>query len=195
LLFWDEKVKNLFILFLILWLSISLFSSDLTKKYNLKTKVDEKHGITWYIHKNNMQSRSRIYLYIGKINKDNKYFLKLRINYYAPINLFIKEYVFKIDDDEYTLTPRKTIQTYYIRSTAIGTDDLEEENSGETICETYDVSINSEELVLMEKIANSKKTSLKYQGVKGYKRVKIHKSSIEAIRDVLDAFKEMVKSQ
>jgi len=51
--------KTIIIVFILLF-SISLFSSDLAKKYNLKTKVDKKHGITWYIHKNNMQSRSRI---------------------------------------------------------------------------------------------------------------------------------------
>ncbi len=188
-------MKKTTIIIFILLLSASLFSSDIAKKYNLKTKVDKKHGITWYIHKNNMQSRSRISLYIGKINEENKYFLKLRINYYAPVNLFIKEYIFKIEDEEYTLIPRKTIQTFYIRSTAIGTDNFDtEEGEGETICETYDVSINNEELELMEKIANSKKVGLKYQGVKGYRRVKIHKNSIKAIKEVLDAFQEMIKN-
>jgi hypothetical protein len=33
---------------------------------------------------------------------------------------------------------------------------------------------------------------LRYNGVKGYKRAKIHKSSKKAIKDVLNAFRELI---
>jgi hypothetical protein len=68
-------------------------------------------------------------------------------------------------------------------------DEPSDESAG--ICEYYDIAINKEEFELMEKLSNAKTVKLRYNGVKGYKRVKIHNSSKKAIRDVLDAFKEL----
>ena len=69
-------------------------------------------------------------------------------------------------------------------------DQDSDENAG--ICEIYDVAINQEEFDLFEKLSNAKKVKLRYNGAKGFKRVKIHKSTINAIKDVLNAFKELI---
>lgn len=61
------------------------------------------------------------------------------------------------------------------------------------ICEVYDVAANQEEFDLMEKISNAKTVKLRYNGIKGYKRVSIHNISKKAIKDVLNAYKELTE--
>ncbi|GAJ19051.1 unnamed protein product, partial [marine sediment metagenome] len=51
-------------------------------------------------------------------------------------------------------------------------------------CEVYDVAANQEEFDLMEKISSAKTVKLRYNGVKGFKRVKIHKSSKKGKADL-----------
>ena len=152
--------------------------------------MDKKNGIIWYKHKYNSGTNSRIYLYFGKRIEDNQYYLGMVIAYYASSELFINEYIFTIDDEEHVLIPRKTIQIVEMRDNPSRMDNVDDESKG--ICEVYDVLINQEEFNLMEKISNAKTVKLRYNGVKGFKRVKIHKNSKKAIKDVLNAFKELI---
>ncbi len=184
-----SKIGFIALMFFVLFLSLSLFSSDFEKKYNLKSQIDKKNGIIWYKHKKGSGSNTKIYPYIGKRIEDNQCSLRMVILYQGPNNLFIKEYIFTVDDEEYILTPRNTIKTVEMGENPVGGNP---NTASRGICEVYDVAANQEEFDLMEKISSGKIIKLRYNGVKGYKRVKIHNSSKKAIKDVLDAFKELM---
>jgi len=184
-------MKRASIIILVLLFSISLFSSDFEKKYKLKSQIDKKNGIIWYKHKNNTGTNSRVYLYFGKKQDADQFFLRMVIAYYDPSRPIVEEYRFTIDDEEHVVKPRATVRTIDLKTNRVRMDDqTSDESAG--ICEFYDVAINQEEFELMEKLSNAKTVKLHYNGVKGYKRVKIHNSSKKAIKDVLDAFKELV---
>ncbi len=182
--------KTTSLICLILLFTGFLFSSDFEKKYNLKSKIDKKNGITWYTHKNNTGTNSRVYLYFGKIQDADQFFLRMVIAYYAPSRLIVEEYRFTIDDQEHVVRPRGTVRTVDARTNRARMDQNSDESAG--ICEIYDIAINEEEYELMEKLSQAKTVKLRYKGVKGFKRVKIHKRTINAIKDVLNAFKELI---
>jgi hypothetical protein len=183
-------MKRASIIIFVLLFSVSLLSSDFEKKYNLKSQIDKKNGIIWYKHKNNTGTNSRVYLYFGKKQDADQFFLRLVIAYYAPSRLIVEEYKFTIDDEEHVVKPRTTVRTIDVKTNRARMDQDSDENAG--ICEIYDVAINKEEFELMEKLSQAKTVKLRYEGVKGFKRVKIHKSSKKAIKDVLNAFKELI---
>lgn len=183
-------MKKASIIIFVLLFSISLLSSDFEKKYNLKSQIDKKNGIIWYKHKNNTGTNSRVYLYFGKKQDTDRFFLRLVIAYYASSRLIVEEYRFTIDDQEYVVKPRATVRTIDVKTNRARMNQDSDESAG--ICEIYDIAINQEEFDLFEKLSNAKKVKLRYNGAKGFKRVKIHKSTINAIKDVLNAFKELI---
>ena len=183
-------MKRASIIIFVLLFSVSLLSSDFEKKYNLKSQIDKKNGIIWYKHKNNTGTNSRVYLYFGKKQDADQFFLRLVIAYYAPSRLIVKEYKFTIDDEEHVVKPRATVRTIDVKTNRARMDQDSDVSTG--ICEIYDIAINKEEFELMEKLSQAKTVKLRYEGVKGFKRVKIHKSSKKAIKDVLNAFKELI---
>ncbi len=182
-------MKRASIIAFVLLFSISLLSSDFEKKYKLKTQIDKKNGIIWYKHKNNSGTSSRVYVYFGKKQDADQYFLRMVIAYYATKRLIVEEYTFTIDDEEHVVKPRGLVRTLDVRTNRARMDEPSDESVG--ICEFYDIAINQEEFELMEKLSNAKTVKLRYNGVKGFKKVKIHNSSKKAIKDVLDAFKEL----
>jgi len=183
-------MKRASIIIFVLLFSVSLLSSDFEKKYNLKSQIDKKNGIIWYKHKNNTETNSRVYLYFGKKQDADLYFLRMVIAYYAPSRLIVEEYRFTIDDEEHVVKPRATVRTKDLRTNRARMDQDSDESAG--ICEIYDIAINKEEFELMEKLSQAKTVKLRYNGVKGYKRIKIHTSSKKAIKDVLNAFEELI---
>jgi len=176
--------------FLIIIMSTLFLSSNILKRYHLKSKFDKKNNITWYMHKKNYGTNSMIYLYIGKNHNNNGYFLRMGISYCASSRLFIDKYLFTLDKEEFILTPRKTIQTREIRGSNLPSGNAGYDSRG--ICEVYDVQVNQEEFNLMEKISRSKIGRLRFEGIKGYKKKKIHKTTKKALTDVLNAYKELL---
>ncbi len=185
-------MKRVSIIALVLLFSFSLFSSEFEKKYNLKSQIDEKNGIIWYKHKKNTGTSSRVYVYFGKKQDANQYFIRMVLAYYGSSRLIINEFKFTIDGEEHVVTPRAALRTIDVNMNRARIDQPSDEGSG--ICEFYDIAINQEELELMEKLSNAKTVKLRYTGLKGFKKTKIHNSSKKAIRDVLAAFKDMVGS-
>ena len=183
------NIGSIALIIFVLFLSLSLFSSDFEKKYNLKSQIDKKNGIIWYKHKKGSGGNTKIYPYFGKRIEDNQCSLRMVILYRGPDNLFVKEYIFTVDDEEHILTPRNKIQTVEMGENPVGGNP---NTASRGICEVYDVAANQGEFDLMEKISNAKTVKLRYNGVKGYKKEKIHTSSKKAIKDVLDAFKELM---
>jgi len=183
-------MKRASIIIFVVLFSISLLCSDFEKKYNLKSQIDKKNGIIWYKHKNNTGANSRVYLYFGKKQDADQFILRMVIAYYAPSRLIVEEYRFTIDDEEHVVKPRATVRTVEVKTNRARMDQDIDKSAG--ICEIYDIAINKEEFELFEKLSNAKKVKLRYNGVKGFKRVKIHTSSKKAIKDVLNAFKELI---
>lgn len=182
-------MRKIYLVIVLLFSSQLIYPSDIEKKYNLKSQLDKKNGIVWYKHKNNTGTNSRVYLYFGKKQDTDQFFLRMVIAYNAPSRLIIEEYKFTIDDEEHVVKPRDVVRTIEARTNRGRMDEPSDESVG--ICEYYDIGINKEEFELMEKLSSAKTVKLRYIGVKGYKRVKIHNSSKKAIKDVLDAFKEL----
>ena len=188
-------MKKIAIIIGIFYLAVSLwsydFQKDLEKKYNLKSETDKKKGITWYKHKNSVNTNSRIYLYFGVKNKNNQLILRMVISHYAGEKLFIKEYKFNIDGKEYILTPREKVQTIDTKESLLDRDTEVTESRG--VCEIYDVMINQEEFNLLQEMSKAKIVKLRYDGVKGYKKVAIHDETKEAIGDVIKAIIEVAE--
>lgn len=183
-------MRKVYLVIFIFFLSQLLYPSDFEKKYNLKSQIDKKNGIIWYKHENNTGAKSRVYLYFGKKQDADQFLIRMVIAYYAPSRLIVEKYTFTIDDEEHVVEPRETIRTIDVKTNRARMDQPSDESAG--ICEFYDIAINKEEFELMEKLSQAKTVKLRYDGVKGYKRVKIHTSSKKAIKDVLNAFKELI---
>jgi hypothetical protein len=173
--------------------SVSLYTADkyFEKKYNLKSIVDEQNGIIWYKHRQGTQGAVKIYPYIGKRMDSEQRFLRMVILFYGSENLFVNEYVFTADDEEFVLKPRKTIETVEMRESSTRRNTAETGSESKGIVEVYDVAADPEEYEMMEKISRAKTVKLRYNGVKGFRKVAIHKETKRAIKDVLDAYKEL----
>ncbi|MGB6338769.1 MAG: hypothetical protein WBF32_03265 [Candidatus Aminicenantaceae bacterium] len=184
-------MKKICLILIVLFISTSLYPLDesFEKKYNLKSQVDEENGIIWYRHKKGSGGNTKIYPYIGKRTKSEECFLRMVILYAGPQNLFVKEYVFTVDDVEHILIPRKKIETVEAKDNFLRSGDRDMSGG---IVEVYDVAANQEEFELMEKISRAKTVKLKYIGVIGFKRKPIHKTTKKAMGEVLAAYKELM---
>lgn len=184
-------MKKICLILIVLFISTSLYPLDkaFEKKYNLKSQVDEDKGIIWYRHKKGLGGNTKIYPYFGHRMQSGECFLRMVILYAGPENLFVKEYIFTVDDEEHSLIPRKKIETVETKDNFLRTGDREMSGG---IVEVYDVVPNQEEFDLMEKISKAKTVKLKYIGVKGWKRKPIHKTTKKAMGEVLAAYKELM---
>jgi len=186
-------MKKLSILLSVLLLAGNIFSAQIEKKFNLISKEDKKNGITWYKHKTNTGSNSRIYMYFGK-NKENQLFVHMVISFIAPEHLWVENYLFTIDGEEQTLLPREKVRHVDLQSNRMREDYFFESNTNQGICELYDVMINQEEFDLLNKISQAETVKLKYDGVKGYNRVTIHAETKNALKETIAALHELIKS-
>lgn len=186
-------MKRVIILILVLVFFMSLFSigsKSIEKKFKLSVKVDKKKGFTTYMPRS-AKGRSRIFIYIVKNNRDNSYFLRLRIAYFADSLLHIKQYVFTIDGEEHIVAVRGVVRMQDLKRLDLPGDYDDTASGG--ICEYYDIAMNSQEIEIMKKIAALKIVKMKYDGTKGFKKIKIHKRAKKGIKQVLDAFEEFTK--
>jgi hypothetical protein len=184
-------MKKICLILIFLFISTSLYPLDkaFEKKYNLKAQVDEDIGIIWYKHKKGSGGNTKIYPYIGQRMGSDECFLRMVILYAGPENLFVKEYIFTVDDEEHVLTPRKKIETVETRDNFLRSGDRDRSGG---IVEVYDVVPNQEEFELMEKISKANTVKLKYNGVKGFERVAVHNTTKKAMGEVLAAYKELI---
>jgi hypothetical protein len=184
-------MKKLCLILVVLFVSASLYPLDkaFEKKYNLKPQVDEANGIIWYKHKKGSGGNTKIYPYIGQRIQSGECFLRMVILYAGPENLFVKEYIFTVDDEEHSLIPRKKIETVETKDNFLRSGHRDMSGG---IVEVYDVTPNQEEFEMMEKISKAKTVKLRYNGVRGYKKVPIHKTTKKAMGEVLAAYKELM---
>ncbi len=161
------------------------------KKYNLKPIVDEKNGITWYKHKEGTQGGVKIYPYIGKRMESGETFLRMVIIYYGRDNIFVNEYIFTVDDEEFVLKPRRTVETVEMRESRSRRNTADTGSMSKGLAEIYDIAASPEEYAMMEKICQAKTVKLRYNGATGYLKVPVHKETKKAMKDVLNAYKEL----
>ena len=181
-------------------------SKRIEKKFKLQVRVDEKRGFTTYMPKSG-QGRSRVFLYIVKNNSNNNYILRLRIAYFADAMLHMKKYIFTADGEEHVVSVRGIVRMQSLqrmnlpRYDQARMQDAEQQDlerveytaASSGICEYYDSAMNTEEIEIIKKIAASKKVKLRYEGTKGFKKIKIHKAEVKDIKRVLGAFEEFTK--
>lgn len=190
-------MKNIYAGLLLLCLCAALVAADkaFEKKYNLKPIVDEQNGIIWYKHKEGTQGGVKIYPYIGKRMESNETFLRMVIIYYGNANIFVNEYVFTVDGEEFVLKTRKTPETVEMRESRSRRNTNETYNMSKGLVEIYDVAATPEEYAMMEKISQAKTVKLRYNGSTGYLKAPVHKQTKKAMKDVLDAYKELMGLQ
>ncbi len=85
-----------------------------------------------------------IYPYIGK--KENQYWLRLKFQYTSDDWLFIERAILMIDGEKYTVT-----------------GNWERDNNSD-IWEWLDLSVEENELLILEKLVNSKDAKVRYEG-------------------------------
>jgi hypothetical protein len=188
-------MKKIIILILIVGFSMSLLAAGekaILKKYKLSAKVDSVRGYTTYMPKR-AADRHRIFVYIVKRHMDDSYILRLRIAYYAPEMLHLKRYVFYIDDKEHEILVRDTVRMQTMERLQLPGNYYDQQGGG--ICEYYDIAMNSGETEIMKKVAASKGVKLKYEGTKGFKKIKIHKGEAKVIKRGFDAFEAFNSQQ
>lgn len=163
-------------------------TKSIEKKYKVAARVDQKKGVTTYMPKG-ADLRSRLLVYIVKPDNNPEYILRLRVAYFAEEMLFLKRFTFEIDGEELEILVRDTVRTQDLRNPNLPGDYAG--SSGGGIVEFYDIAVNPGETEVLKKIAATKGVKMKYEGTKGFKKFKIHKSEVTDIKRVLDAFEEL----
>ena len=144
---------------------------------NLRTSIDEVNAITWHQHRSSPDSNASngFFSYIGK--KGDDVWLRLKITYTDEDWLFIKRYTFNIDGSNYPVS--------------IDWGDRKSDNSGGQIWEWVDLMVDSEAYALLEKVRDSKRTILRYEGNQYYKDRDVSQQEKQAVREILIAYEAM----
>jgi hypothetical protein len=183
-------MKKLFLGIFLLFFVLSLFAfneSALIQKYNLRKKVDEMEGITWYHSKLTPKSKFSLlrmynhmfYLYFA-ITEENTILLRFRVQIETKPWVFFKKIIILVDGKRYKKylepTERKTDMTYPQRK-----------------IEWYDIFIEKEkgDLEIFDAITNAKEIKVRCSGDNNYVQFKIRKKKKQALIDVLNAYKEL----
>lgn len=118
--------------------------ADLKK---FKKNTDEFEGSSFYRDPRtpNYTNVNFVYPYIGE--KNNSYWLRLKMQYAADDWLFINKAIFLVDGETFPVT-----------------GNWERDNSGGQIWEWIDMPVEESGIPLLQLIANSKTTKLRYEG-------------------------------
>jgi hypothetical protein len=145
-----------------------------------KTTTDEFSGVTWYQHKKRpryMDTRPMVGLYIGKKGNQPP-FLRFMLSYTADSWLFVENAQFNIDGDFVDVPP----------------DEWMRDNDSE-IWEWIDVVATSSHTELARRIANSKKTIIRFNGRQYFDNYIVKEDDKEVLRDALLAYEVMLEQK
>jgi len=143
---------------------------------NFSIKKDEVEGSVFLRNKTfpvYTNSRSCIYPYIGK--SGSRKWLRVQIQYTSDDWLFVERLVFSIDGEKIV----KNFNHF----------DWQRDNGSGDIWEWVDLSADLDMETLLEKIANSKKTILRFEGRQYYKDLTISASDKKAILETMEYYK------
>jgi hypothetical protein len=143
----------------------------------MTVKSDTVKDIKFYspISSPKYSNANGFYVYIGQSGGSEPY-LRFRIQYYGEDWLFIDSFFFNVDGETYEI------------STSYG--EMERDNDS-GVWEWYDVSPTSENIEMLQKIMNSKKTVMRMEGTQYYKDKTITEAQKSAIRDTFVVFQGM----
>jgi hypothetical protein len=138
----------------------------------MKVIKDEVKGLKWYQDKSsyNYYWRNEFYIYTSAGPTPT---LFLNIRYYDEDWLFIDSFFFNVDGETFSFTPSYgEIQR----------------DSDSTVTEWYNQVATPENIELVQKIMNSKKTIMRLEGSEYYKDVTITQAQKTAIKNVLTVY-------
>lgn len=141
----------------------------------LKTTTDKVTGITWYEHTSQPRytnTRSYCLPYIGK-NASNTWMI-WRLLYTGDDWVFWEKLTFLVDGT-------KTYKSYAYR-------DVTRDNGYGDVWEFIDISVGNEERKLLESIAASTETIIRFEGDNHYYDLTVSAKDKQAIKDVLAAY-------
>lgn len=145
----------------------------------LRTKYDKVEGITWYYAKCSpyyANTRSFILPYIGK--RDSGYvWLRLEYHYTGDRWIFYEDITIVIDGEKYYKS--------------FDYSEVERDNGSGDVWEVVDVSPSSSDIAMLEAIANSKETIVRFEGDERRKDITISAADKQGIKDVLAAYEYM----
>lgn len=139
-----------------------------------KSNNDEFNNTSFYRDPRtpNYTNVNFIYPYIGK-DENNNYWLRLKFQYTAEDWLFIQSGVILVDDEKFTIS---------------GTW---ERDNNSTIWEWLDMPVGESELMILEKIANSKSAKIRYIGSQYHNDRTITSKEKSIIKKTLDVYNEL----
>jgi hypothetical protein len=138
----------------------------------MKVIEDEVKGNKWYEDKTsyNYYWRNEFYVYTSAGSNPTLFF---NIRYFDEDWLFIESYFFNVDGETFSFTPEYgEIQR----------------DSDSNVTEWYNEVATQENIELVQKIMNSKKTVMRLEGSKYYKDVTITQAQKTAIKNVLTVY-------
>ncbi|MCX6443042.1 MAG: hypothetical protein NTW43_02550 [Actinobacteria bacterium] len=138
----------------------------------MKVIKDDVKGNRWYEDKTSYNSywRNEFYIYTSDSSNPTLFF---NIRYAGEDWLFIDSYFFNVDGETFTFTP-----SY---------GEIQRDNDS-SVTEWYNAVATSENIELVQKIMNSKKTIMRLEGSKYYKDVTITAAQKTAIKNVLTVY-------
>jgi len=143
---------------------------------NFRVKKDEVNQTDFLTHKTfpvYANSRSCIYPYVGRSGYSR--WLRIKIQYTASSWLFVEKLIFSIDGENVI----KEFDHF----------EWKRDNNGGSIWEWTDLSGDIEFQQLLEKIAKSKKTILRFEGRQYYKDITISAADKKAILETMEYYK------
>lgn len=144
---------------------------------NLRKKEDKVEGITWFQHPNApkyLNSRSTVYLYIGRKGKTGRPWLRMKVQYTSSDWLFVENVKAWHDG----------VKEPFISGAF-------ERDNNTTIWEWVDVTPKDYQIEILRTLANSKESILRFEGNQYRRDVKLSAGDKVAIREVLKAYEIM----
>ena len=140
---------------------------------NFRKKYDEFNDITFFEDNRTpvYTNRNFIYPYIGK--SGDAYWMKLRFQYTADDWLFIERARIKTDSNNYVISG------------------VFERDHNSEIWEWYDETVGEKELEMLEDIANSEITKVRYEGTQYYKDRTLTPKEIDIIKKTIKVYKSL----
>jgi len=138
-----------------------------------KVSKDEFEGTTFYRDPRTpyYTNVNFIYPYIGQ--KGNNYWLRLKFQYAADDWLFINKGILLIDGEKFTVTGNW------------------KRDNNSRIWEWLDIPVNDNELLILNKIANSKSAKIRYVGDKYYNDRNITRKEKNIIKKTLEIYNNL----
>lgn len=140
-------------------------------KSKFREKVDEFQNVTWIYHKSSPQYTNRNACYFYFYIKDGKASnFRFRFQYYDDDWLFIKNMIFRIDDENITISP-----------------DMERDNNSD-IWEWCDVHFSEVGIPFITKMANANSVKVRLNGRQYYDTRTLTKEQIKAMKETLEYY-------